>query len=212
MEKSDPAKQGHLAVHTLSGAVAQGRDFVRPGGLSKEFRDALVLRGRTTHITPEVLGSCREARIGTGSIGFGGADILTVRLQVDNRQVYWLADPADGQVWGMLDKWRHTGVAIVGLDVPPAGIALLKVPAGDIGADARTFFEAGKVPSVREVMEAIGAHVSTGALVRNATSDIPAHEELASVEVLVLVSARMERFMRDEGTASAISLPASHLH
>lgn len=212
MERTDLAKQGQLAVHTLSGAVVEARDFVRPGGLSNEFRDALVLRGRTTKITPEVLGRCGEARIGTGSIGFGDADILTVRLQVDNRQVYWLADPADDQVWTMLDNWRSTGVAIIGLDIPPAGIALLKVPAGDIGVDARSFFDGGRVPSVRDVMEAMGAHVSTGALVRNATSDISAHEELASVEVLVLVSARMEQFMRDEGTDSAIRLPASHLH
>lgn len=212
MESTDPAHLARIAVHTLSGAVAKGADFVRPGGLSSAYQDSLVLRGTTTRIAPEVLGRSAEARIGTGSIGYGNADILTLRLQVDDRQLCWLADPADSDVWAMLDNWRKAGVALVGLDVPPAGIAMLKIPAGSIGADARTFFDAGSVPSVSEVMEAMGAHISTGSLVENATSDIPAHKSLASLEVMVLMSSRMEQFIRDDGGPARHQTTHPHLH
>jgi len=189
------------AVPTLSGSILKGKHFVRSGGLSQAFKNTLVLQG-PTQLTADALAKCKAASIGTGSVGYGEVNVLTIRLQIDGHQLYWLADPEDEDVWRMLRSWRNVGAAVIALNVLGVGLAALKVPAAGIGQVAQANINNADAASAAQVMEAIGAQITSGSLVANARSDIPEFPSLSRVEVLVLMSRRMERFILERGNSS----------
>ncbi|MEM5300060.1 hypothetical protein VSR82_38195 [Burkholderia sp. JPY481] len=60
-----------------------------------EGKDLAAIQGQRT-------GCC----FGYGNMQVGDASLLTIRLQLGQVQIYWLADLTDAEVWAAMDLWQ----------------------------------------------------------------------------------------------------------
>lgn len=155
----------------------------------------------------KTLPSTAQVLVGTGRIGYRETFLLTIRVQVNDHQFYWLADPYAEETWAALRAWRKCGWVGVVLTFDPGIATIVKLEAPDIGLIVEHDFRGSPPASVHDVLQAIHALLVSGALVTGATSDIQEFPVLKRVEVFVLVSERMKDFLRTEGTL--LSAPAA---
>ncbi|WMY10905.1 hypothetical protein [Paraburkholderia phenoliruptrix] len=58
-----------------------------------------------------------DVNFGFGTIQLRAGLVQSIRVQVHDVQIYWLADMADPEVWAAIDKWRQAKHAPVQFDV-----------------------------------------------------------------------------------------------
>lgn len=112
--------------------------------------------------------------LGWGSIESEGMPILTFRLQLGGLMVYWLANPADEEVWRVMDRWNSARTMVV---APVIGGQALLV--------SRDFRLAPQAEALRQwtkqgqkvtklFLQSAGRLLVDGGLARMASSDIAA--------------------------------------
>ncbi len=55
----------------------------------------------------------KHAHVGWGAIDSDYMPILTFRFQFRELMVYWLASPADEEVWRVMDQWNEVGRMVI---------------------------------------------------------------------------------------------------
>ncbi|ABO57317.1 hypothetical protein QZM46_32225 [Burkholderia vietnamiensis] len=148
------------------------------------------------HFVPSVGGvSCG---MGFGNVSAFGSPLITMRLQLNGTQIYWLADLTDPEVWAAYDRWKRVGRVPISLNfdasskrecvfcVPevsrkPSGLEELRIHAGK--------------PLTDYVWETMITLSTSGLLQCQATTDLP-DVRLECVLVNVLVTKRLEPFVR----------------
>lgn len=58
-----------------------------------------------------------DVNFGFGTIQLKEGLVQSIRVQVNDVQIYWLADMADPEVWAAIDKWRRAKHALVQFEV-----------------------------------------------------------------------------------------------
>jgi hypothetical protein len=122
------------------------------------------------------------AYVGWGSIHLGTALALTFRVQLGSNMLYWLANPADPEVWKVIDTWAAAGTMVLAAefaDAPP----LIMRRDFKLSPQYGALRDAFKGP---EQTAAFAATVSTvlakGELKQMATTDIPSYPKLNHVQ------------------------------
>jgi hypothetical protein len=132
--------------------------------------------------TPEL-----PVHAGWGVLELDGQRALTFRLQAGSTQLYWLANPADPDVWAMQDAWATAGQMALAADFGRGPVFVL----------SRTFelspaYKATRLPhsgqSSGPFCAAVARSLMQGELSVFAKSDIPAFPRLTYVQGCLVVT------------------------
>ncbi|MFP3554034.1 hypothetical protein SB861_25495 [Paraburkholderia sp. SIMBA_049] len=120
----------------------------------------------------------KEGRVnfGFGTIRLRQGLVQSIRVQVNNVQIYWLTDMTDPEVWAALDKWRDAQQALVQFNVrgepgEPGHSVFLK-PGVPQGAYRNEQFRNEAAPSAQHIWDSMAPLAQTGVLEQQAESDI----------------------------------------
>ncbi|CAE6836555.1 hypothetical protein R69619_06812 [Paraburkholderia nemoris] len=124
---------------------------------------------------------CFAMKEGRGNFGFGTIQlrqglVQSIRVQVNDVQIYWLADMTDPEVWAAIDKWRKAKEALVQFNVrgqpgEPGHSVFLK-PGVPQGTYRNEQFRNGPAPSAQHIWDGMATLAQTGILEQQAESDI----------------------------------------
>ncbi|QIN60319.1 hypothetical protein SBC1_02940 [Caballeronia sp. SBC1] len=143
---------------------------------------------------------CFATKEGRGNFGFGTIRlrqglVQSIRVQVNDVQIYWLTDMTDPEVWAAIEKWRKAKQALVQFNVrgqpgEPGHSVFLK-PGVPQGAYRNEEFRDAAAPSSETLWDGMAALAQSGILERQAETDIegvPLHR----VFVNLLLTARFK--------------------
>jgi len=123
------------------------------------------------------------AYAGYGSIQLGNTIALTFRIQRGPDMVYWLANPADQEVWAVVDQWAKARRMVLAADFSDGQCVLL----------SRDFHEAPPMRQLRRSSQPTQQFVAdvSRAIVTNemqeiATTDLPQFPKLRHVQACIL--------------------------
>jgi len=157
--------------------------------LSKQeerVRKLPVLRGvfdsKRVDFTPGL-----PAHAGWGSVRLGDTVALTFRLQLVPNVLYFLANPADPEIWKVMDVWAAAGKFVMAAEVEDGRVFLVSrdykmVPQV---ARLRDLVKAGESYTAAFLSDA-GQAINTGDISHIATTDIPAYPALANVQACIV--------------------------
>jgi hypothetical protein len=124
---------------------------------------------------------CFATKEGRGNFGFGTIRlrqglVQSIRVQVNDVQIYWLTDMTDPEVWAAIDKWRKAKQALVQFNVrgqpgEPGHSAFLK-PGVPLGTYRNEQFRNELAPSAQHIWDGMAALAQSGILEQQAESDI----------------------------------------
>jgi hypothetical protein len=143
---------------------------------------------------------CFATKEGRGNFGFGAIQlrqglVQSIRVQVNDVQVYWLTDMTDPEVWSALDIWRKAKQALVQFNVRgepgELGHSIFLKPGVPRGAYRNEQFRNGPAPSAGNIWGGMSALAQSGILEQQAESDIEGIT-LRRVFVNVLLTKRFE--------------------
>jgi hypothetical protein len=102
--------------------------------------------------------------------------VQSIRVQVNDVQIYWLTDMTDPEVWAAIDKWRKAKQALVQFNVrgqpgEPGHSVFLK-PGVPQGIYRNEEFRNRPAPSARQLWSGMSALAQSGILEQQAESDI----------------------------------------
>ncbi|KXU96517.1 hypothetical protein CR51_22845 [Caballeronia megalochromosomata] len=117
----------------------------------------------------------RRANFGLGHIELEDRVLMTMRLQFEGTQLYWIAEMTDPELWAAIDMWRKYKQVLFGLNIKEGS----EWHTLYVGIDFRNerlkdeIFRAGpqRVASAHDWHEM--ASLVTGLIQRRATTDIP---------------------------------------
>jgi len=135
----------------------------------------------------------RQHCFGFGSVPMTGDKVMTIRLQLDGLQVYWLADMSDPEVWAAIDAWRKAGKIPFCFGFASRTKQDCMLGTIDIAAEAPKIskFRDRVTPEIPEGIWDQMADLATSGLMQiQATSDIPG-VALEHVLVNVLATKRL---------------------
>ncbi|HIH2750527.1 hypothetical protein L3V59_39350 [Burkholderia aenigmatica] len=153
--------------------------------------------------------------MGFGTIPAFGSPLMTMRLQLNGTQIYWLADLTDPEVWAAYDKWKRAGRVPISLDF-------------DEGSQQECIFCVPEISRQRSDLEPLRVHAgkpltdyvwktmvtlaASGLLQRQAASDL-SDVRLERVLVNLLVTKRLEPFVKGRlnDTKPQITVPSFEL-
>ncbi|CAL8477410.1 hypothetical protein [Caballeronia sp. S22] len=117
-----------------------------------------------------------QVNFGFGTIRLRQGLVQSIRVQVNNVQIYWLTDMTDPEVWAAMDKWRHAKQALVQFNVRgepgESGHSLFLKPGVPQGAYRNEQFRNGAAPSAHHIWDGMATLAQTGILEQQAESDI----------------------------------------
>ena len=154
-------------------------------------------------------GAAEYSAIGTGTLPCGDFQFITIRLQADRRQYYWLADPHDVRLWSMFDAWAKQRQGVFALAAGLGTQQILALPNNGAGIGTRL---RSRVAGVRDVpygeyAEAAVRVLLSGILQVGASSDCPEVPFITRVDACLLSSPKLEAGMRElekNGTIDSI--------
>jgi hypothetical protein len=124
---------------------------------------------------------CFAMKEGRGNFGFGTIQlrqglVQSIRVQVNDVQIYWLTDMTDPEVWAAVDKWRKAKQALVQFNVRGAprepGHSVFLKPGVPQGAYRNEQFRNAPAPSSETLWDGMAALAQSGILERQAETDI----------------------------------------
>lgn len=154
-------------------------------------------------------GAAEHTAIGTGTLPCGDFQFVTIRLQTDSRQYYWLADPHDVRLWSMFDAWAKQRQAVFALAAGPGAQQIVALPndGAGIGTRLRSHMAGVRdVPHAEYAEEAVRV-VLSGVLQMGASSDCPEVRFITRADACLLSSPKLEAGMREleaKGTIDSI--------
>ncbi|WP_147309972.1 hypothetical protein [Paraburkholderia sp. BL6669N2] len=143
---------------------------------------------------------CFSMKDGQLNFGFGTIQtqhglVQSIRLQLNDVQIYWLADMTDPEVWAALDKWRKAGHALIQFDVrgqtEELGYSLFLKAGVPHGTYRNEQFRNVPAPSAQLIWDGMATLAMSGKLQRQAESDIEGMQ-LRRVFVNVLLTGRFK--------------------
>jgi hypothetical protein len=124
--------------------------------------------------------------IGLGSLDTNGElPILAIRLQLGANMLYWLANPADPEIWATVDAWHKAGQMAVAAEFDDGRLLLVQRDfkrAPQLRALESAAGTTSRHSATREFMQSAGEALVSGELARRATTDIPGVPCLQSVQ------------------------------
>lgn len=204
------------------GSVSTAREFRPDSKLAKALpANFPVLTCLLDHADPASFQKTPpQVACGFGSIPLAGDQIMTIRLQLDGTQVYWLADMADPEVWSAIDTWTAAEKLPFALEFAAAKkrnclFGIVDIPRKDLNIN-RFRSNAGKdMPD--GIWDELAELAGSGIMQIQATSDIPGIR-LGQVCVNVLMTRRLRNFTKANPFAekpvfaTAGSSGAAHVH
>ncbi|EIM93131.1 hypothetical protein WQE_51105 [Paraburkholderia hospita] len=163
-----------------------------------------------------------SACFGFGKMNVDDFDILTIRLQHDGTQIYWLADMTDPELWRAIDMWLKHKFVPHAFEVDnglgrDATIAFGKAEISNEAPIINKFRGRTSTHSLAEGWDKMMELAGSGLVQLQATTDIPG-VPLTRVFVNLLVTKRYKRFLhgklmhRKPLLATAGSMGASNFH
>lgn len=155
---------------------------------------------------------------GTGTTKCDGVTFVTIRVQLADRQYYWLADPHDTRVWKMFDAWNEQGECLLALSVEGnADYGVVGLPNDDprFGQVVKERVRGLREVPYSEFTTAALKLMLSGSLEATATTDMPSIPTLSRVDVCLLSSTKVETGIRkaqQDGTFDRLLARAGHLH
>ncbi|MBR8175780.1 hypothetical protein [Burkholderia ambifaria] len=183
-------------VFFAAGSLNQARDFKKESKLARTLPPALpVLTCPVEESDLRILMGLRMQRqcFGFGSVPMTGDKVMTIRLQLDGLQVYWLADMSDREVWVAIDAWRKAGKVPFCFGFASETTQDCMLGTVDIAAQAPRIsnFRGRVTPEFPEgIWEQLADLAASGVMQLQATSDIPG-VALEHVLVNVLATKRL---------------------
>jgi hypothetical protein len=152
----------------------------------------------TAVLTRQQFAAIANNQNGAGSFGLGSIsglndDVMTIRCQIGDVQLYWLADMGDSEVWNAIDYWLKLGRVPIGLAQfdDKGSNYMFASPEWEIKNPPVNRFR-GKQSTVakQHLWKDISVIAKSGGLERTATTDIPGIK-LKKVVVNVLMTKRL---------------------
>lgn len=112
---------------------------------------------------------------------------VTLRLQLDAHQFFWLGHPEDPGLWGLLDEWRAAGRSAFML-IEGQAIAAFALSYDTIDQELRMRYRSNPTFDAGHFADAAFRLVVSGGLAQQATSDLADFSELENVDVTVLAT------------------------
>lgn len=136
-----------------------------------------------------------EASFGLGHIDLDDGLIMTIRFQLDDLQVYWVAQLTEPEVWAAIDVWKRAGRVPILFDAQEANRRHQMVCVVDLPSDTSRHdlhrLRPDRAPTGR-TWQSIVSLVGSGLLQMQATSDIEGIP-LCHVLANVLLTERLEK-------------------
>lgn len=129
------------------------------------------------------------SHLGYGAFKAAGAEVPTVRLQINSTQLYWLANAADPKVKELMHAWKKARTCGVVAGDSNGRCVLLYVPftLHPRVQEAMSKSEHGPA-SLKRFQEGLAPYLEADALRANASSDIKSVPILTDVKVALLVT------------------------
>ena len=117
-----------------------------------------------------------DVNFGFGTIQLPAGLVQSIRLQVHDVQVYWLADMTDPEVWAAIEKWRQAKHALVRYDVrgQPGdhGRSILLKPGVPRGTYRNEQFRNAPMPTAERIWKDMTELAESGILQEQAETDL----------------------------------------
>jgi len=198
-------KMKATSVFDAEGLVAVGT-LEKLQSLRTKLNQAAGLPGDIPVLTCPVAATdahCLASNYGQSSFGFGRMQLedgmlMTIRLQLGDLQIYWLAEMTDPEVWAAIDMWRRARRVPIGFKVDAGDQRRVKfcapeVPLGKL--DNEQFRTPDREPTAH-TWHGIASLAGSGVLQTGATSDIPT-VPLRRVFVNAVLTERLQPFTND---------------
>ncbi|WP_261540135.1 hypothetical protein [Burkholderia multivorans] len=185
-----------IAVGSLS-TLGQFQTSKQAEGLSADFhRLSCPIAVEDAHFVPSA-GGVRYS-MGFGNVSAFGSPLMTMRLQLNGTQIYWLADATDPEVWAAYERWKRAGRVPISLNFDASNKRECVFCVPEVPRKPSSLEElrghAGK-PLTDYVWETMMTLSTTGLLQYQATTDLP-DVRLECVLVNLLVTKRLEPFVK----------------
>jgi len=136
-----------------------------------------------------------DVNFGFGTIQLKAGLVQSIRVQVNDVQIFWLADMTDPEVWSAIDKWRRAKNALVQFEVRgepgEKGHSVFLKPGVPRGSYRNEQFRDMPPPPAERIWRAMTDLADSGMLQQQAESDIEGIP-LRRVFVNVLLSERFK--------------------
>jgi hypothetical protein len=133
--------------------------------------------------------------------------VQSIRVQLNDVQIFWLADMTDPEVWAALEKWRKAKHALIQFEVRgqpgELGHSLFLKAGVPQGTYRNEQFRNSPAPSAQLIWDDMAALAKSGRLQRQAETDI-AEIPLRRVFVNLLFT---ERFKPWVGADKMVEMP-----
>jgi hypothetical protein len=141
----------------------------------------------------------RQSSLGFGRIQLERDVLMTIRLQLEDVQVYWVAEMTDPEIWAAIDIWKKVRrvpiafkfeaddqwrVKLCTPEIPPGRLSNEQYRSPDRAPTAHTW-------------HGLASLVGSGQIQMGASSDIPG-VALRHVFVNVLLTKRLEQFTKEQ--------------
>ncbi|CAD6516022.1 hypothetical protein [Paraburkholderia metrosideri] len=148
------------------------------------LKQSIGLRGDMPVLTCPVAAvdaDCFEMRNGEANFGFGtirlsSGLVQSIRVQVNDIQIYWLADMTDPEVWAAIDMWRQAKRAPIQFDVRgepgEAGHSLFMKMGVPQGTYQNEQFRNAPMPPAERIWKEMVTLADSGMLQSQAETDI----------------------------------------
>lgn len=155
---------------------------------------------------------CFSMKDGQLNFGFGTIQtqhglVQSIRLQLNDVQIYWLTDMTDPEVWAALQKWRKGKHALIQFEVrcqtEEQGYSLFLKTGVPQGTYRNEQFCNSPAPSAQRIWDGMAALAMSGKLQRQAETDIEGMR-LRRVFVNLLLT---ERFKQCVATDVVVEMP-----
>jgi hypothetical protein len=119
--------------------------------------------------------SFQKANFGFGHMEIEDGLLMTMRLQLQGVQFYWLAEMTDPELWAAIDRWRSVGRVPFGLQIERGNKWDMKLGALNISPGRLTSEKYRAAPPRLVAAHDLHsmARLVTGFIQRHATTDIP---------------------------------------
>lgn len=126
-------------------------------------------------------GSPHLFHLGWGAIDSERMPILTFRVQFNDLMVYWLANPADEEVWRVMDQWNTVGTIVLAPVLGDQALLMSRDFALVPKAEALRSWTKQGAKTTQLFLQSAGTLILSGDLAAQASSDIPAVPRLKRV-------------------------------
>jgi len=137
-----------------------------------------------------------DARFGFGHVELEDGPVLTMRFQLGDFQIYWVADITDPELWAAIDSWKRARRVPIMFAVDQAGrrngyVAVVGIPGQTLPEEVHR--DSDRRPTV-DTWHAMASLAGSGLLQMQATSDIPGMA-LQHVLAGAVLTRRLEPFV-----------------